>query len=214
MSEGRETSRLTALILCHGEPPSAELLARHLASADLVLCTDGAVAWARELGVTPSVVIGDMDSVDRELLPEAVIDAGPHDQQENSDAEKAVLHALSLGAQRIVLLGASGRRPDHSLGNLLLTARYLDQAEVVIADEYGETSALRGCKSLKLNPGATVSLVPLTADVSVVTRGLKWPLRGPLEMGTRGLSNRVVAEEVVIEVRSGTLAVVLLNDAD
>ncbi|MEI6500771.1 MAG: thiamine diphosphokinase [Armatimonadota bacterium] len=197
---------MKALILCNGQPPSYELLARHLRGAELILCTDGASRWVQELGVTPNVLIGDMDSGALTADCE-VIDCGPHDRQEDTDAEKALRLALDRGATEIVMLGATGLRLDHTLGNVWLAARYHEQAEIVVADAYGELRVVTGRYALQTRPGARVSLLALTADVTLDTEGLKWPLHGPLEPGTRGLSNEAVAEEVVVDVRTGMVAV-------
>jgi thiamine pyrophosphokinase len=202
---------MTTVILCNGERPSMELLFHHLQQASLIICTDGAVEWAGRAGCHPQVVIGDMDSCGP--LPECeVVDAGPHEQQENTDAEKAVLLALARGARRIVLLGATGKRLDHTLGNVWLVARYHQQAEIILADDLGELRVLSSRRILATRPGALLSLLALTPDVALDTEGLKWPLHGPLEAGTRGLSNEAMGDRVTIDVRSGLVAVIETRD--
>lgn len=216
---------MTAVILCNGEPPSDKLLLKHLQEADLVICTDGAVGWVEERGCRPGVVIGDMDScgegeTDLEVRPtregetREIIHCGAHDQQENTDAEKALLLALERGARRIVLLGATGQRLDHTLGNVALAAKYRDRAEVVLADDHGELKVISGRNVIKTQPGTLFSLVPLTADVIVHTEGLKWPLHEPLEIGTRGLSNEALEDEVVIDLHSGIVALITMAPAE
>jgi len=199
---------VNALILCHGEPPSAELLQRYLPPADLVICTDGAANWAQEHGVAPDVIVGDMDSC-AEPPDCEIVDCGPHREQENSDSEKALLQALMRGAQRIVLLGATGRRLDHTLANIWLAARYHDCAEIILADDWSELRVISGRQTLSTIPGQIVSLLALTPDVELATEGLQWPLRGPLEMGTRGLSNVAEGEGIFVAVHSGMVAVIL-----
>jgi len=220
---------MKALILCNGEPPSDEVLACHLRGSALIICTDGASRWARERGVKAHVVIGDMDSnplrvgrsskiaeterANVDVRPTQddnceIIDCGPHDQQEDTDAEKALRLALERGATEIVLLGATGQRLDHTLGNVWLIARYHGQAEIVVADEYGELRVVSGRQVIQTKARARVSLLALTADVTLDTEGLKWPLHGPLEPGTRGLSNEAIGDEVVVDVHTGMVAVV------
>lgn len=199
---------MKALILCNGEPPPDEVLAHHRHDSDLIVCTDGATGWARRRGCRPHVVIGDMDSA-ADLTDSEVIDCGAHAEQENTDAEKALLLALERGATEIVLLGATGKRLDHTLGNVSLAARYHRRARVVLADEYGALQVVSGRCELAVSPRALVSILPLTDDVTLDTEGLKWPLHEPLERGTRGLSNEVEGEQVVIDVHTGMVAVVV-----
>lgn len=198
---------MTAVILCHGEPPSTGLLLHYLQQAGLIVCTDGAAHWVQEAGCRPHIVIGDMDSAGP--LPDCeLVDCGPHDQQENTDAEKAILLALERGARRIVLLGATGRRLDHTLGNLWLIARYHRQAELVLADDHSVLSVISTPRRICCRAGARFSLLALTADVVLQTHGLQWPLNGALEQGTRGLSNVAVGREVFIDLQSGLLGII------
>lgn len=221
---------MNALILCNGEPPSDDLLIRHLQQASLIICTDGAAGWVQERGCHPQVLIGDMDSCDdrvgrtstfavagpasledRPTRECEIIPCGSHEQQENTDAEKAVLLALERGATRIVLLGATGQRLDHTLGNVWLAARYHDRAQVLLADEQCELRVVSGSCELRPEPGSLISLLALTADARLDTEGLKWPLHGPLEVGTRGLSNEPSGETVRIEVHEGMVAVMVVR---
>jgi thiamine pyrophosphokinase len=199
---------VNALILCHGEPPSADLLQRYLPQASLVICTDGAVHWALEAGVHPHVIVGDMDSC-AELPDCEIVDCGPHGEQQNSDSEKALLQALMRGAGRIVLLGATGRRLDHTLANVWLLYRYHDCAEIIMVDDWTELRVASSRQVVATTPGQRVSLLALTPDVVLDTEGLRWPLHGPFEMGTRGLSNEADGETVVLDVHSGMVAVIV-----
>ncbi|PIX47494.1 MAG: thiamine diphosphokinase [Armatimonadetes bacterium CG_4_8_14_3_um_filter_66_20] len=201
---------MTALILCNGEPPSLELLERYRQQADLIVCTDGAWGWLRDAGCRPQVIVGDMDSCTEPPACE-IVDCGPHEAQENSDSEKALLLALDRGATEIVFLGATHRRLDHTLANVWLAAKYHGRARIVLVDDYGACEVVSGHRKLCVNPGSIISLVPLTRDVVVHTEGLKWRLNGPLEPGSRGLSNEAVSEEVTLDVATGLVAVVVVS---
>ncbi|NCQ31999.1 MAG: thiamine diphosphokinase [Armatimonadetes bacterium] len=199
------------LILCDGEQPARALLQRQVAAADLVVATDGAAAWARAAGVMPQVVIGDFDSLSEVTGDWELVHAGAHDQQDNSDSEKAVLLALDRGATEIVLLGATQQRLDHTLANVWLAATYRGRARVTLVDDYGACEVVGGCRTLRVAPGTILSLVPLTGDVVVRTEGLKWQLDGPLAPGSRGLSNEAVNAEVTVNVTAGLVAVVVVS---
>ncbi|NPV49388.1 MAG: thiamine diphosphokinase [Armatimonadetes bacterium] len=201
---------MNALIICDGERPHGDLLRRMADEADLVIATDGAAAWAATAGVRPHVVVGDFDSLPAPDGDWEIVDAGPHEQQDNSDAEKAVLLALARNASRIAILGATGRRLDHTLANVWLAARYHQQADIVLMDDYSECRIVSDELRLATTPGTVISLVPLTLDVTLRTGGLRWPLDGPLAPGTLGLSNQAAGEEVTVEVRSGLVAFIVV----
>ncbi|HEY6607734.1 MAG TPA: thiamine diphosphokinase, partial [Candidatus Limnocylindria bacterium] len=96
-----------------------------LDDADMVVAADGGGRALDELGRRPDVVIGDLDSIEPELVDRlgaagARVERHPADK-DASDTELAVLHALDAGADQIVLLGAvGGDRLDHELANVLL----------------------------------------------------------------------------------------------
>ena len=83
-----------------------------------------------------------------------------------------------------------------------------DRAQIVLADDWTELFVLHDRYARAATPGEALSLVALTPDVTLDTEGLRWPLHGPFEMGTRGLSNEAVAEEIVVDVHSGLVAVI------
>jgi thiamine pyrophosphokinase len=142
------------------------------------------------------------------------IERHPADK-EASDAELAIERARHLGAERIVLLGATGgERLDHELANVLLLAdpRYAALDLVLVAGPV-TAHALHGRERLELEAatGDLVTLLPVGGDATGVrTAGLRWALDGAtLVLGrSRGLSNEVVAAPASVELASGTLLVV------
>lgn len=204
---------MNALIICHGDPPSEALLARELARADLVLCTDGVALWLEGLGIVADFVIGDLDSLRGAEVTAPLVDAGPHELQNSSDSAKAVAFALERGAEHITLLGATGGRLDHTLANISLVAAYREDAEVHLLDDACDLQVLSGRRRLKVPSGCALSIVPLTPDVRIRTEGLQWELNEPLELGTRGLSNRALAGEITIDVTAGLVALIIFHSA-
>ncbi len=205
---------MKALIICHGDLPSEELLRREAAAADLVLSTDGVAVQLERLGIALDAVIGDLDSLQGAVTAAPLVDAGPHELQHDSDSEKAVCYALARGADEITLLGATGGRLDHTLANVALAVRYLGDARVRLVDDLGGMQVVRGRSELALPVGTRLSLVALTETVVVNTRGLQWELADPLAPGTRGLSNRVVASPVTIDVGAGTVVLITSHGTD
>jgi thiamine pyrophosphokinase len=200
--------------VCGGDSPGPELLRRELQRADVVLCTDGVAAWLEAQGVVADAVVGDMDSLGDAPVQAPLLDAGPHEAQENSDSEKALRLALERGAAEVVLLGATGGRLDHTLGNVALCAAYWRQARVRLLGG-GEVLEVTGATwEGDVRRGARVSIIALTPDVVVRTQGLRWELDEPLEYGTRGMSNVAAAGVVRIEVRAGLVAIITPDGAD
>ncbi len=203
------------LIFANGHLPDLQEAHRLVGSEDVVIAANGGTRHALALGLIPSVIIGDLDSIADELQ---TLQAGgaqvfqhPRDKNE-TDLELALTYALEQGQTEIVILGALGGRLDQTLGNLALLADpRLSGREVRLDDGVEEVFLCRAHARVQGRSGDLVSLIPWGGEVhGVRTEGLRWPLFDePLfAHKTRGLSNEMTAEQALIWVRSGTLLVV------
>lgn len=202
----------TALILANGEPPPAELLAHWRARCAWFCCTDGAVRAALAAGHVPDTVLGDLDSAPVEL-PRA-IERLHLAEQETTDLEKACYTALGRRFERLVVLGAGGRRWDQFVSNLSVLARYADRLALEAGDEHGWlTLHSPGEQELDLGQGTAMSLLPLPAAGGVSLRGVRWPLDdAELRLGGRdAISNEVTSPPVRLTFRSGVLGVYVVT---
>jgi thiamine pyrophosphokinase len=190
-----------------------------LSGAELVIAADSGAAWLTCVGAIPDLVIGDMDSIEPELLRRleregVAIERHPA-AKEASDAELAVARAVADGADEIVLLGAlGGERLDHELANLLLLAdprwaairlRVVRGATTVRGLHAGQTLEVEG------PAGSSVTILPIGGDARAVsTLGLRYPLTGEtLRIGqSRGLSNEVERPRASVSLEGGTLLVI------
>jgi thiamine pyrophosphokinase len=198
------------LILCDGEPPSRERLVYHRARAALFIAADGAGNAAAGLGVRPDMVIGDLDSYDRASWPG--LEPIHRPDQDTNDLEKALELALSLDATSAVVLGATGRRLDHTLKNLSVLKQFDSSLRLHFEDAYAEIRLVTRALEIEGHPGQVVSLFPLSGRVEgITTEGLMYPLNGEaLENGVRdGSSNQLTGTRARITVARGDLLVMV-----
>jgi thiamine pyrophosphokinase len=192
--------------------------AAQLTGADLVIAADSGAAWLEAVGRRPDLVIGDMDSIPRDLLERLEargVTIEPHPpEKEASDAELAVARAVAMGAKQIVMLGGfGGQRLDHELANLLLLTEGWNGAELRLVRGATTARAIRGGQELKLEGGADdlVTLLPLAGDATGVrTRGLRYPLDDEtLRVGpSRGLSNVIEEAAASVSLEGGMLLII------
>ena len=218
-----------AIVIADGDVPSRAVLdAAWPGWSDgvaEVIAADGGYARAVRLGLRPSLLVGDLDSLSAGALAAAIADGvavlRAEVAKDESDAELALLEAVRRGATRITVLGAfGGPRLDHALANLWLLAHPgLTGAVVALLDGAARASLISapdaaGAAVTAQLPGpigALVTLLPFGGDaVGVTTRGLRYPLRGePLRVGpARGLSNVRDAVDAAVTLVSGQLLVV------
>lgn len=204
---------MRAVIVSKGFPPGKKLLKKEIASADLLIGADGGGNHILELGFSPDVVIGDLDSFKKpdEINFELIKDPG----QETNDLEKALNYALQHKADSCTVLGAFGKRMDHSLKNISVLKQFNTSFEqLIFKDEYLVAVLVKSKFSATLPVGSIVSLFPLSGKVTgIVTKGLKYSLNNePLENGVRdGTSNENTVPEFSVEVESGDLVVFMEN---
>ena len=160
-----------AVILANGEFPKKDGEAwRILAAAKRVVSCDGAAdSYRRRFGKSPFAVVGDMDSV--KWLPEGSEVVRVADQETN-DLEKAVRWCRARGWRRLVVVGASGKREDHLIGNVF---RALDLGVEIITD-FGHFVPVCGKASFRVAKGAAVSVFAPDASTRMTSKGLEWPL--------------------------------------
>lgn len=205
-----------AVIIANGElrdPASARWRAEN---ADLLIAADGGAKHCRALGLTPHIVVGDLDSLtpgERAALERAGARFEVHPARKaETDLELALRVALREGAHEVLILAALGERWDQSLANVLLLA-HPDFASLALrlADGPDTLWVVRDRAVVRGAPGDTLSLLPLAGGADGVTlAGLEYPLTdSPLRFGhTTGVSNVFTAPEATISVRRGLLLAV------
>lgn len=181
-----------AFILANGEFPRREEALQALLQADTVVCCDGAYNKLLESQIfshassLPQVfVVGDGDSLGSIEPPFPTTFVDGYTDQETNDLTKAVKYAVSLGVERLVILGATGLREDHTLGNISLLATY---ARMVTASgapltvrmytDYGYFTPLTATATLPSFARQQVSLFSLDEGLALSVSGLKYPIDG------------------------------------
>ena len=204
------------IIFANGEIPRLENARFLLQADDYIICADGGARHALELGLTPNLVIGDMDSIDKQQW-QKLKDAGvpielfPRDKNE-TDLELALDRAIELEPKVLLIIGALGGRLDQTFGNTaLLSNARLSAVDVRLDDGVEEIFFCRDQEEVRGRSGDIVSLIPWGNPVQgVQTQGLKWQLHSEtlFPEKTRGISNEMTGEVVSIKIASGLLLVI------
>ena len=190
---------------------------------DRVIAVDRGLNAAWALGIVPDVIVGDFDSADPAALAdfrrrEHIVWEVHQPEKDDTDTELAIKRAAAMGAGYIVLLGATGGRLDHLLGNIHLLYPCLQRGvEACILDPGNKLYLIDGERRFKRREvwGTYISFLPLTEEVKGITlRGFKYPLTDKdIAIGTSlCISNELAADETVITLQDGVLIVVESRD--
>ena len=188
-----------AVIVADGSFPTHKLPLRVLRSARTIICCDGAAETVMAAGLQPTAVVGDGDSL-AEATKMALSNRWHQiDEQEYNDLTKAMRHARSLGHLRVAILGATGKRADHPVGNIFLLPFYLETLgmEPTLLTDNGYFVPANGKATFETEPEQVVSLFNLSCR-SFAATGLKWPAY-PFAQLWQGTLNRATAQRVSIE---------------
>ena len=188
-----------------------------------VIAVDGGLKGAKELGLVPDVIVGDFDSVDPAVLAfyrkmEHIVWEVHQREKDDTDTELALKRAMAMGAGEIVILGATGGRLDHMIGNIQLLYPCLQKGiRASIIDPQNRLYLIDGETVFHRHEvwGTYISFLPLTQEVTGITlKGFKYPLENKdICIGTSlCISNELIEEEGRITFSEGVLMAVESHD--
>jgi len=202
-----------AVIFANGKMEDWDAAAGLIRGGDLLIAADGGARVAGKLGVTPQVLIGDLDSFSAREV-KSLEDGGTKVirypvEKDETDLELALDFALGEGAGEILILASFGGRLDQTLGNLsLLNREDLRGVQVRMDDGRDELMLIHSRATIHGAAGDIISLIPLGGEAGgVTTRGLQFPLEKETlyPQKTRGISNRMTGGSAVISLETGVL---------
>lgn len=193
---------------------------------DKIIAVDGGLHILHKLKVTPTDIVGDFDTVDPELLMQYKGQEGIwirrfQPQKDDTDSEIAVRMAIEYGSNQIDIIGGTGNRLDHTIGNIRLLGQIyqakdnLGKREGFLYDKNNRVRLVeKECVIRKEEEyGEYVSLFPFTQTVTGITLdGFQYPLTNAtmdiFTAPTLGISNEIIKKEGKITCREGVLLVI------
>ena len=139
----------------------------------VVACDSAANAYRRHFRKWPEVIIGDLDSISPHFLlsPFSFLLIRDADQNTN-DLEKAMTYCAKRGWKSPVIVGATGKREDHTLGNVFRALAY--GCEIVT--DHGRFVPVCGKATFMVPKGVAVSIFAPDPKTRMTSKGLEWPL--------------------------------------
>ncbi len=189
-----------AIVLGAGDYPDHPVPRRMLEEARRIVCCDGAAeAYIRHSGRMPWRIVGDGDSLPA-TLREQCRDIFIHEtEQETNDQTKATRLLLRQGVRRVAYLGATGKREDHTIGNIALLPTYRRMGlDVRMYTDHGVfLLPTQGRLSFQAEPGTPVSVWNFGAT-ALHAEGLEYALYD-FDQLWQGTLNRMIQPCCTIE---------------
>lgn len=209
-----------AVIFLAGQINDYDGILQYVKQASYVMCADAGTVHVDRLDIVPDIILGDMDSIPKALL-EKYIKMGVEIRRFNVDKDKtdsqlAIDIAFEKGFDEIILFGAVGSLPDHTVTNIMLLESICNrQGKGLIVTDNAQLLVTKDQITITNEGYERVSLIPISEKVTGVTvTGLRYELNNDVlyRADSRGTSNRFQDESARIEIKEGVLLIVMARE--
>jgi thiamine pyrophosphokinase len=196
------------VIVADGSFPVHEIPLGYLKNASRIVCCDGSAESLVMAGIEPDAIVGDMDSLSRELGERFAAKIFKDSDQDTNDLTKAVLWCRNMNYTDLVIIGATGKREDHTIGNISLLTEYIKDVNIIMVTDTGIFRPLRGSSEISSFPGQQVSIFAIDPDTELTSSGLRYPLeKTKLKNWWVATLNEAAGENFTLEFIDGRVIV-------
>jgi len=191
------------VILGNGQFPTHPIPLEKLRSAKTLICINGGADLAVKNGFSPSLLIGDLDSLKTNPtnLPCEIL---KNKNQENTDLEKALNWCIKNNILEITLIGVTGCREDHLFANLLAMKQYSNHLNLLTITDYFSIVFVQEYRDFSVTPGQIISILSFDNSPYLTTTGLKYNLdHEPLLSPGHGISNITTEKTISLVAERG-----------
>ena len=215
-------NKKVAILICAGEMPSPTFLGDVLKTLcyTKLYCADGGAKYLYQSEFVPDVIIGDLDSLDKEIqdyfrVKDVSFLAFPPEKN-FSDTELAIRTLVEENETDIILLGAMGGRMDHHLANLFLLDYFAKKGvRLYLLDEHNYiTYLLEGEYKIKKENGYLSFFTSSQMGMCLSLSGVKYPLKNrEVHFGSSlCLSNEFIEDVAKVEVVKGNSFLIISEE--
>jgi len=165
-----------AIILSDGSFPVHHVPLDYLRTAEHIICSDGSAKNLILADLEPEAIVGDLDSLNPEIAAKFTDRLFKYSEQDTNDLTKAVRWCINRRYDEIIILGATGKREDHTIGNISLLAEYAREINVIMVTDTGTFTPLLKSSVVKSFPGQNVSVFSVNPETEITSGGLKYRL--------------------------------------
>ncbi|MDR2026946.1 MAG: thiamine diphosphokinase [Prevotellaceae bacterium] len=199
-----------SVILCDGKFPEHGIPLNLLNNAGKIICCDGAALKLLQYGMEPYSIVGDLDSLPDSLMDRYSDRIFRDADQESNDLTKAVLWCHQRNIRPIIILGATGLREDHTIGNIALMADYADFTDVIMVTDTGIFIPVTKPQTFRCYKGQQVSIFAITPATKITSRNLKYEVSERCFTNwNQGTLNEALSDSFHIIIDTGKLIIYL-----
>ncbi len=214
------------VIICDGKFPETEYPRYLIRSADFIICCDGSLRkFIRNAKAIfgeerlPDLVIGDMDTLPATMQKKYADIIIKETEQDHNDQTKAVRWALNnlKGIETIHILGATGGRADHTIGNTSLLMEYtrmfdLGDIYIEMVSDDGTIFPINDTIEFECGSGRSISIFTPDNSLRIRSEGLMYPTDDVIfDNWWKATLNKTVQDKVRLELSHRSIALIMLD---
>jgi thiamine pyrophosphokinase len=167
---------LNVVIVADGIFPEHPIPLGYLKNTDVIVCCDGSAEDLVKANMIPDAIVGDMDSLSDKLAKKFADRIYKDEDQETNDLTKAVKWCHESGYNDLIIVGATGKREDHTVGNISLLTVYSEYVNVKMVTDTGIFLPFQKSCKIESFPGQHVSVFSINPETKITSTGLRYPL--------------------------------------
>ena len=190
------------VLIANGSFPKHRIPLDLISSAEFVICCDGAANSFQKISKNIDIIIGDLDSLDNRLLKQNETEIIHIENQNDNDLRKG-LNWISenTNIQNLSIIGATGLRDDHSIGNLASFLYNKYNFNIKIFTDTGCFYVLNQSDTINTFIGQPISLFCINDNQKITTKGLKYKLKNSSINLYNSTLNIAIEKEITISLK-------------
>jgi thiamine pyrophosphokinase len=198
------------VIVADGTFPRHDIPLAYIKNAARIVCCDGSVGSLLKAGYIPDAIVGDMDSISVEMADMYRDRIFCDGNQDTNDLTKAVNWCSERGYSDIIIVGATGKREDHTIGNISLLTEYSKYVKAFMVTDTGFLLPLLNSSKVISLPGQQVSIFSIDPETEISSEGLRYPLeRKKIKNWWVATLNEALGDSFILEFTNGRVIVYL-----
>ena len=161
------------LIVANGDFPNHSIPLKLFNKINSIIACDGAADILINKGYIPDVIIGDIDSLSiksKEKYKDKIVKVPTQSQ---NDLRKTINYAKEQNISDILIVGASGKREDHTIGNIFSLLDYKN-LNIKLFTDTGFFFCIHNDQTINSFNGQQVSIFSVDSRIKISSNNLKY----------------------------------------
>lgn len=202
---------MKGILIASGNKIKFSILEEYIKSDNFIVCADGGIKNFLHTNLKPNLIVGDFDSISEEgkrFIKSNNIEVKTFPPEKDfTDSELALDELMKRRVDEIILLGVTGSRLDHTLGNLLMLKKLYKKVSAKIIDNNNEIIYFeKGKYKLFKGKYKYLSVIAISDEVKYSSKGLYYEVNNLTldSESIRGVSNKILSESAELIIHSGS----------